>query len=177
MILRSLATSAGLPVTSVETPVTNLVRNPVPGLTNQDRVDFVINKAGRKFAFDQTVHQVTRTMPLSSSMAAFEQKKKAKYSNILNENNIKFSPIVLSALGYADTSFKDYVDFCVKTAKQNHIRLSVNFFLNRLSVALAIHAGKMVARSYYNMVYKKFILLVISKVGYSYDFNLKFIFL
>ena len=97
---------------------------------------------GSLWTYDQTIHHVSRSSSPVTALNSYSNDKVNKYKTILNENNVNFAPIVVSALGFEHESFVAFVDQMKTYAKNSDRHVSVKFFYSCLSVKLAVYRGK-----------------------------------
>lgn len=148
--------SCGVPVAGVEPNFSALNINTAAeeldyAVKKKNRLDFVVNVAGVQQGYDHTIPHVTRSVSPTTALQCSATAKRKTYVEPLQTVGLGFAPIVISALGFADRTFTEFVAFYSKIAHENDVRVCVKSFLKKVSVCLASFAGAYTARCYYNI--------------------------
>lgn len=151
--MRAAVESAGFPVLHMEKSLDYIMpANINPNCYNgKNAIDMVISDAGSIKCVDQTIIMIGRDSDIEASLAAQRQEKIRKYKDQLKLGSIQFAPVVVSALGAEDKSFKDFIEYCSKVAKANGNNFSTKFFIARISHLLIYSLGVKTAKCYMNI--------------------------
>lgn len=149
-LFKNLLNKAGVKTVNMETNVSELLVNNHNIIYDaQLRVDFSFKHNNLVRSYDQSIIHISRGSIIEDKFLHSRNLKNAKY-DVLTNNHINFSPIILSTLGAEDQSFKDFKSFVDKIAKSNDKRINWSYFKTKLSVILNYHAGLSIMRCYYD---------------------------
>ena len=146
-MLRTFVANCGIPVVGYETPMVRLVN---PELLSDEQakryIDFVVEDAGSRTAYDQTIIHCSRSDNLCAELLSSSNRKIDSYSESLRRSGVEFVPLVMTSLGYYGPELESFVKMFKRIAKENGRFVNFKWFYSSLSCTLASFAGSYMAR-------------------------------